>query len=1238
MSDRTAAPASRSQRSREHAAEPPARRSAREPDHAEGARGTHDVATIPVAGPRAVTLWRRRPAIAAGAARRRPVVQAKRRMSRPRDPCEREADAVAARVVARRAPAPPATRRGADHRRLLRARSPSRGPPATDVPTTVESVVDRPAQGQPLNLAVRRRIEPHVGADLGHVRVRHEPEAARAIGARAFTSGSTIFLGPGESATDVALIAHEATHVVQQSAMPAAGAPVMRQLEFLEDAAEWVLDGVRSRVRALPGYTLLSQIAGVDLLSGRPVSVTRTELIQELLSWGPFAPAVGPVLQTVGVIEELFTFISQGLSAHNLTLDRLRGDLDAAWDRISVSEGIEGNLAIVRGYVDALLADVRAFVGSIVDRVLQMIRAAVVAIAEPLLQAPPIAPVWNLAKKVLHYDPLLGRPVDASTAEILADFLRLIGQEQRLAQMQERGTLQETADWLDTQLETFRSLVDELGTLFSDAWAAIQPENLPGLLDTLPALANRAFGVIGRVADFATTVIGKVLELIKNALLGWLSEHAYAIPGFRLLTVIIGRNPFTGEAVERTAASLIGGFIALLPNGEATYQQLAESGVIAEAGAQIESAMSRLNISLELIVGTFRGIWDSLTLDDLLAPIAAFDRIVAAIGEPLGRIFEFIGVVVETVVSLVLRLMNFPSDLLASIIANVAQAITDIQRDPVRFLLNMLEALKQGFTGFFNNILTYLLQGLTAWLFRGLGQLGITIPPDLSLQSILTLVLQVLGLSVDYLWTKLGEHIGPERVAQIRGALDRLGEAWAFIQDIQERGFVAVWEYIASQLGNLWDTLLGMAQEWIMTTIVNNVVARLLSMLDPTGVMAVVNSFIAFFNAVQSAIEYLRDILEIVNRYVTTLAQIAAGNITPGAQMLEQGLAAAIPIAIGFLANQVGIGNVPEKIVELIGRLRQLIDQAVDWLIQQALRLGQAALNALGLGGTAPGDEGPIHEPFEVAGEEHEIFVAGAGALMVASNGGQPVQAIDRLRALHTQYTALPATATRTERLAVIRQMIALIRADPSLLAQLAGAGLGDPPNLGAVAPHRSQTQRFQPRSGGAQYARLWELESEHVIPRSYVSGLFEAYRSPSALAGSQAVTESEYREMHTILIYKGAADVKTEAPGGDNRVYRELAESTRDVMTAGASTPADAAAFDLARRTAMSLFISYAANAADRTVEAIDREHGAKPDGQAQTNGAIRARPAAPPRSEVERAYLSQVADVRRFLSARLV
>ena len=54
--------------------------------------------------------------------------------------------------------------------------------------------------------------------------------------------------------------------------------------------------------------------------------------------------------------------------------------------------------------------------------------------------------------------------------------------------------------------------------------------------------------------------------------------------------MILGQNPFTGEEVPRTAENLIKGFITLLPGGEATYDQLAESGVIADGGRRASRA------------------------------------------------------------------------------------------------------------------------------------------------------------------------------------------------------------------------------------------------------------------------------------------------------------------------------------------------------------------------------------------------------------------------------------------------------------------------------------------------------------------------------------------------------------------------------------------------------------------------------------------------------------------------
>ena len=74
--------------------------------------------------------------------------------------------------------------------------------------------------GKSLSAQVRNRVEPVLGFGMAHVRVHDDTqanEAVSSINARAFTHQDDIYLGQGESADDVFLMAHEATHVVQQS-------------------------------------------------------------------------------------------------------------------------------------------------------------------------------------------------------------------------------------------------------------------------------------------------------------------------------------------------------------------------------------------------------------------------------------------------------------------------------------------------------------------------------------------------------------------------------------------------------------------------------------------------------------------------------------------------------------------------------------------------------------------------------------------------------------------------------------------------------------------------------------------------------------------------------------------------------------------------------------------------------------------------------------------------------------
>ena len=99
---------------------------------------------------------------------------------------------------------------------------------------------------------VRNLVEPALGADLSGVRVHsdsHSQAAARGLGARAFTWGYDIYLGAGEHAQDIPLMAHEATHVAQQTAGGSVQpviqrAPLPGQTETVEERRQLFEDRV----------------------------------------------------------------------------------------------------------------------------------------------------------------------------------------------------------------------------------------------------------------------------------------------------------------------------------------------------------------------------------------------------------------------------------------------------------------------------------------------------------------------------------------------------------------------------------------------------------------------------------------------------------------------------------------------------------------------------------------------------------------------------------------------------------------------------------------------------------------------------------------------------------------------------------------------------------------------------------------------------------------------------------
>lgn len=151
------------------------------------------------------------------------LVHPKITIGAPNDPLEQEADAVAEQVM--RDPSTMAeSHKVGDAKQSMHQKRGEVLPPATATGTPrvtlqVQEATLTPGAGAPLNNSIRAQIEPTLGANLSGVRLHNDKKAQNAaaeIQAKAFTNRNNIFLGAGQSPNDLGLIAHEATHVVQQ--------------------------------------------------------------------------------------------------------------------------------------------------------------------------------------------------------------------------------------------------------------------------------------------------------------------------------------------------------------------------------------------------------------------------------------------------------------------------------------------------------------------------------------------------------------------------------------------------------------------------------------------------------------------------------------------------------------------------------------------------------------------------------------------------------------------------------------------------------------------------------------------------------------------------------------------------------------------------------------------------------------------------------------------------------------
>ena len=436
--------------------------------------------------------------------------------------------------------------------------------------------------------------------------------------------------------------------------------------------------------------------------------------------------------------------------------------------------------------------------------------------------------------------------------------------------------------------------------------------------------ARRGIAAVGGAISSAVSAVADVGAALRDRVMAFIKDKAKSIPGYDLLGFILGRDPITQQPVERTAENLIKGVLGLVPGGAALFGNLQQAKVIQRAYDWFTTEITNLNITWPYIRGLFSQAWDALSITDLASPSGAWEKLKNIFGPPLARIGAFAVAagrkVLEFIFEGALALAGSAGQQLLAIFHRIGAVFNLIVSDPVRFLTNLLNAVKGGFQQFKANILQHLKTGIFEWLMgemRGMVQL----PTVWDFAGIVSLILQILGLTYSALREILVKIIGEPAVKFLEGAFE-------FLKIIVTKGLPAAWEKLKEFAAGIADTVISGIRDWIVTKIITAAVTKLATMFNPVG--AIIQGIITIYNTVMFFIERAKQIARLVNAILDSLESIARGNIGSAIAFVEKTMANALTVIISFLARLIGLGSVTEAVRDIITKIRATIANALE--------------------------------------------------------------------------------------------------------------------------------------------------------------------------------------------------------------------------------------------------------------------------------------------------------------------
>jgi hypothetical protein len=434
-------------------------------------------------------------------------------------------------------------------------------------------------------------------------------------------------------------------------------------------------------------------------------------------------------------------------------------------------------------------------------------------------------------------------------------------------------------------------------------------------------------------------------------------------------------------------------FVAGLDNNVKAFGEEALASVSADFDAMTSMIDERKDALINTLTSQFKASYDRMS--------AMEEELRSANKSLWERVYD-------ATVGLIKKIIAF-KDMLLGILAKARDVITDIIADPIGFLGNLVSGVMLGLKNFMGNIGSHLKKGLMEWLFGALGGAGLVMPETLDLKGIVSIVLQVLGLTYANFRARAVKIVGEPVVA----ALEQAAEVFKVIVT---EGIPGLWRFIKEKVEDLKSMVLDAILDFIKEKVIIAGVTWVIGLLNPAS--AFFKACKAIYDIVMFFINRGSQILALVNAVIDSMAAIAKGSIGVAATFVENALAKAIPVAIGFLASLLGLGDISGTIRKTIDKAQAPVNKAIDWVINKAVGLVKAAGKLVVglLGGKKDKDKDKKDETQQTGDPQHDAKVtAGLEAVTqieqeIAPDGrptaAQAQEVVQRVRKDHPVFTA----------------------------------------------------------------------------------------------------------------------------------------------------------------------------------------------------------------------------------------